>query len=134
MLKTYQGGCHCGAVRFETDIDLSQGSGRCNCSYCSKTRGWGAIIKPDAFRLLAGADALSDYAFGSKSCQHLFCRHCGVRSFGRGYVEAIGGDYVSVSVTALDGVTPEQLAEVPVKYMDGLNDNWWNPPAVTSHM
>jgi hypothetical protein len=134
MLKTYQGGCHCGAVRFETDIDLSQGSGRCNCSFCSKAREWSVLIKPDAFRLQSGEDALSDYTFGTKAGHHLFCRHCGVRSFGRGYVEEIGGDYVAVSVMALEGVTPAELAEVPVKYMDGRNDNWFNPPAVTSHM
>jgi hypothetical protein len=134
MLKTYHGSCHCGAVRFEADIDFAQGTGKCNCSICTKTRNWSVIIKPDAFRLLAGADALSDYQFASKSGHHLFCKHCGVRSFERGYVEQIGGDYVSVKVMALDDVDLNEILEAPVRFANGRDNAWWNPPAETRHL
>lgn len=134
MLKTYKGGCHCGAVKFEADIDLAQGTNKCNCSICTKTRNWNVIIKPAAFRLLSGDAALSNYQFGTKAGHHLFCRHCGVRSFERGYIEQIGGDYVSVKLAALDDVEPRELIEAPVKYANGRDNSWWTPPAETRHL
>jgi hypothetical protein len=134
MLKTYNGGCHCGAVKFEADIDFSQGTYKCNCSICTKTRNWNVILKPAAFRLKQGEEALSNYQFGSKAGHHLFCKHCGVRSFGKGYVEAIGGDYVSVQVMSLDDAEPAELIAAPVKIGNGRENSWWTPPAETRHL
>lgn len=134
MKKVHHGSCHCGAVRFEADIDLAAGSGKCNCSICTKTRAWSAMVKPDELRVLAGEDALVDYQFGSFSMHHLFCRHCGVRPFGRGNIPEIGGEFRTVNLACLDDVTDEDLANISVRYSDGRNNNWMNAPAETRHL
>ncbi len=132
--RTYTGSCHCGAVRFEADIDFENGTGKCNCTMCSKARVWGTIVKPEQFRLLSDPGATSDYRFNTQSVNWLFCRTCGVRPYGEGDIPEVGGKFVTVSVACLDDVAPEELAALTVRYSDGRHDNWWNAPAVTSYL
>jgi len=95
---------------------------------------WERPSNPRRFRLLKGEDALSDYQFGSNSMHHLFCRNCGVRPFGRGHLDVLGGDFYRSTFACLDGVDAAQLAALPVRYMDGRNNNWYAPPAETRHL
>jgi hypothetical protein len=134
MRKTYHGSCHCGAVRFDCDVDLAAGTSKCNCSICAKTRLWKAIVKADALRLRQGAEMLTDYQFGSNTIHHLFCRRCGIKTFGRGHLEVLGGTFYAVNLACLDDAPVEELLQAPVAYEDGRSNNWGEPPAETRHL
>ncbi len=122
MKKIYHGSCHCGTVRFECELDLAEGTSKCNCSICTKTRFWKAIVRAGAFRLLQGEDALVDYRFGGNAIHHLFCSRCGVKAFGSGDMEELGGQFYAINVACLDDALDEELAKAPVTYENGRND------------
>jgi hypothetical protein len=123
--KKHVGGCHCGAVRFEVETDLGKGASRCNCSICTKIAQTAGIVKPAAFKVVSGEGNLGMYEWGAKIGQRYFCKTCGVHCFGRGHLEVIGGDYVSVNYNCLDEVDPSELKVI---YFDGRHDNWQAGP------
>ena len=112
--STYQGSCHCGNVRYEVQTDLATVLA-CNCSICSRAGYLLTFVPASQFKLLAGKNAQSDYQFNKKHIHHLFCKTCGVRSFGHGK-SPDGGEMYAVNVRTLDGVDLEKLA---VKKVDG---------------
>jgi hypothetical protein len=122
--KLHAGACHCGAVRYQVELDASRG-GRCNCSICTKVSQLGGMVKPEAFRLLAGKESLSQYAMAQKISLRSFCKHCGIHCFGAGHLAELGGDFVSVNMNTLDDVDP---LDVSVVYWDGRHDNWHAGP------
>jgi hypothetical protein len=132
MKKTYSGSCHCGAVRFQADADLSAGTFKCNCEMCTKTRMWGTIVKPEDFRLITGQTELNDYQ--PDAIHHVFCNRCGVRSFAWGENPGLGGKFYAIRVTCLDNLDVEELMRGPVTYYDGLHDNYSAPPAEIRHL
>ena len=129
--KTYHGSCSCGAVKYEATLDLGAGTFKCNCTSCTKTRFWGAFVKPAAFRTVSGEGDLTTFKRGA---EHSFCRTCGVKAFARLDVPPLGGEVVAVNLGALDDLAPQDLAGAPVQYMDGRHDNWMQAPAFTAHM
>jgi hypothetical protein len=134
MLATYRGSCHCGAIAYEADVDLGQGTGKCNCTYCLKTRAWKAFVRPDGFRLLRGEDAAVGYRRHAQASEKFHCPTCGVHTHERGEADYMGGAFVGLFVASLDDVAPETFAAAPVRYADGLHDNWQNPPAETGYL
>ena len=137
MKRTYHGSCHCGAVGFECEADLAAGTSRCNCSICAKGRFWKVVIPARDFRLLRGDDALSEYGFSGDTgagIRHYFCSTCGIKTFGMGEHEALGGKFYGVNIACLDGIADKELAEFPVKFEDGRNNKWEETPAETRYL
>ena len=131
-MKKYHGSCHCGAVRFEVQLDLNAPTYRCNCSICSRTRAWAGIARPEAFRMLAGEAELTRYLFNTMRNEHYFCKYCGVRPFGIGHTPD-GEKIYGVNMGCLEEVTPEELAAAPIVYIDGKHDRH-APPPITSYL
>lgn len=126
-------------MRFEADIDLEAGTHRCNCSYCWKARAWFAFARgPERFRLLDGDDALTEYRWTPPNqpepfLTYAFCSACGIRIFGHGELEELGGVFHAVPVNALDDLGPEALDALPISYIDNLHDRQ-QPPAIVGYL
>jgi hypothetical protein len=107
-----RGGCQCGAVRIEAEMPKPPVPAlHCNCSVCRMTGYLHVNVPHGAFELLSGRDALASYRFGTGAAEHLFCRHCGVKSF---YQPRSHPDCWSVNANCLDD--PPELA---VEKFDG---------------
>lgn len=112
---THRGGCHCGKVRFEVELDLSKPVISCNCSICSRAGTLLAFAPPERFRLTSGEDALSEYRFHKEVIAHLFCSTCGIKSFARG-TRPDGAKMVAINVRCLDDV---DVGALTVQAFDG---------------
>jgi hypothetical protein len=105
MLRDFEGGCHCGAVRFRVRGDLGAAE-LCNCSICTMKGFLHLIVPTDRFELLRGADALAVYRFNTGVAKHQFCARCGIHPF---YVPRSDPDKVDVNIRCLDGVDPHSI-------------------------
>ena len=112
-MTTYQGGCHCGAVRYEVETDLA-GVITCNCSHCHMKGFVLSAVDKDKFTLLKGEDAQTLYQFGKKRIKHWFCTTCGTQS----YAEGEAFPKMMVNVRCLEGVDIDALTITPYNGKD----------------
>jgi len=113
-MKTMQGGCHCGRVRFRVTADLDRVT-VCNCSICSKKGFLHLIVPPEQFELVSGKDDLTTYTFNTGVAKHTFCKHCGIHAF---YVPRSDPDKIDVNARCIDDI---DLAALSLNYFDGKN-------------
>ncbi|HEX2151345.1 MAG TPA: GFA family protein [Stellaceae bacterium] len=117
MMKTYEGGCHCGRVRFRIEVDLDETLiGECNCSICTKKGILHLPVARERLQILSGADELATYQFNTGTAQHNFCRHCGIHAF---YQPRSDPENYSVNARVLDDYDPATMQ--PRRLFDGRN-------------
>ncbi|MBE9210375.1 GFA family protein [Nostoc sp. LEGE 06077] len=110
----YEGGCHCGAVRFRVVVKQNKVDD-CNCSICRKKGFLHLIVPQEQFTLLQGENELTTYKFNTGVAQHKFCSICGIHSF---YIPRSHPDCIDVNVRCLDG---DVMANFEVVPFDGMN-------------
>ena len=113
---THTGGCHCGNVRYEVEMEIGEVI-ECNCSHCQIKGMLLSFVPAGQFSLLSGEDALSEYRFNKHVIEHPFCSICGVEPFGRG-TSPDGVATVAINVRTIDNVDISALTRVP---FDGRN-------------
>ncbi len=114
-LIVHHGGCHCAAVAFEVEAPAAIEVSECNCSVCAMTGYLHLIVPKERFRLVRGAQAMVEYRFNTGTAKHLFCRHCGIKSF---YVPRSHPEGISVHARCL---APGTVTTMTVTPFDGRN-------------
>jgi hypothetical protein len=99
-MQSYEGGCHCGAVRFRARLDLDEAI-VCDCSICRKKGSIAVRIADADFELQTPVEELGLYQFNKRIACHYFCPACGIHPFHRprSYPELW-----AVNIRCLDGM------------------------------
>lgn len=100
--RPLQGGCLCGAVRFELTAPFAI-AGYCHCTHCQKRTGTGSSangrVPSEGFHLLQGREQLRAFK-PPTGVPKLFCQTCGSALFSGDPFE---DPLVAVRLGALDG-------------------------------
>ncbi|MCF6225868.1 MAG: GFA family protein [Xanthomonadales bacterium] len=112
----HSGSCHCGKIRFAVTAAAAIKAVKCNCSICRQSGFLHLIVSAEDFELLSGKNSLTNYQFNSKTAHHLFCKHCGIKSF---YIPRSHPSGYSININCLD---PETIDSISIEDFDG--ENW----------
>jgi hypothetical protein len=110
----YRGSCHCGAVVFSVEADITELT-TCDCSLCVIRNALMARIPEAALRILEGESYLALYQWNTRRAKHYFCSRCGIYTFHR---KRAAPDHFGVNVFCLEGF---DAGSVPVRATEGAN-------------
>ena len=122
--KLFHGSCHCGKIKFEANIDLAQGSTKCNCTFCRKNSFWSVKVPKKDFELISGEDSFTKYSSNSQIGDYIFCKVCGSMLFGLTKLSEWTKEGATINVSSLDDITIEEMNSIPIKYYEGKSDTW----------
>ena len=100
--STFQGACHCGAIRFEIQTDFPELT-TCDCSICVRKNALMVKVHQDQFRIIAGEASLTAYQFHTRTARHFFCKTCGIYPFHR---KRVTPDFLGINLYCLEGFEP----------------------------
>ena len=119
----HKGSCHCGAVRFEADLQTPIEVQTCTCSICEKTGFIHVIVPNSKFRITQGQANLTEYTFNTGVAKHLFCKTCGVKAF---YRPRSNPDGWSINARCLEG-----YPNLPLRWIAPFDGrDWENQPSI----
>jgi hypothetical protein len=104
-MTRYTGSCHCGAVQFELQTDLTTAL-QCDCSLCKRKNAIMHRVPKKQFLLTKGKDALTLYQWNTRVAEHYFCKHCGIYTHHRPRTRP---DSIAVNVGCIDDVNARVL-------------------------
>jgi hypothetical protein len=109
---TLTGSCHCGAVRFEVDLETVPGKlRRCNCSLCRRKGAIMSIVPAERFRITRGADKLSLYQWNTRLAKHYFCSVCGIYTH---HLRRLAADQYGFNIGCIDAINPFEHDSIEV--------------------
>ena len=95
MNQIYRGGCQCGAVLYEVELDAA------TATPCGSV--WQRAALPGTFRLLTGDEQLRGVQFSAAAVHHFYCDRCGELTFAQCPAEGTLAQYM-VDLRALVGL------------------------------
>lgn len=115
MIKTYAGGCACGAIRYATDR-APIAEGHCQCRECQRRSGTGHssyLVFPDRSEMTIDGEAATWGVAGESGNGkfHAFCPTCGVPVY---LTFAAMPDLIAIHAASLDD--PSRFAPKTVTY------------------
>jgi hypothetical protein len=103
----YHGSCHCGAVAYQVEADLSSVLS-CNCSICFRKGYLLAFVPGSNLTMLKTDQQLTTYTFNTHKIKHQTCPVCGCSPFALG-TDPEGNAVAAINLRCLEGIDLDAL-------------------------